>query len=200
MAVGFHLLGHLHRVPGPGDGVVGVHKQDGAGGERVGVGPEGLQLGRKTGYERVRHGACWGHTIDTGGQHVAGGSEPCDVAGAGHLKRRVSALGPAGGEVGDTPSLGGPNATGGLGGQHALEVNLIDDEGLDKLGFDQRGRYLNRRFVGEVEPSFRNGPDAAGKPDTSQKLKEVVGEDAHGAQIVYGPSTEVKIGEIVQHI
>ena len=132
-----------------------------------------------------------------GRQHIAGGCEPGDVTGAGHLHSGIGAMGAPGSEIGDAPSLGSPDAARRLGGEGGLQVHLVDDIGFYELGLDNGGGDFQQRLIGEVQPSVGDRANAAGEPHTPQVVKKFGSEGTKGAQVVYGFVVELQAGKVV---
>ncbi len=68
-------------------------------------------------------------------------------------------------EIDDQARGRGVHATGGLGGDHGLKVDLVDNECFDDLRLDDRGGHLEHRLVGEKNPSFGNSGYIAGETE-----------------------------------
>ena len=69
------------------------------------------------------------------GQDVGGSVDASNPEGASGLERSVGAVHPARAEVDNRSSLRRRDHAVGLGGQHGLELDLVDHKGLDELRF-----------------------------------------------------------------
>ncbi len=72
-------------------------------------------------------------------------------------------MGAAQRKVDHRPPACGMNAARGFGGDQRLQMDLIDDEGLDDLRLDDRRGDFEHRFVFEKNPPFGNRPNLAGE-------------------------------------
>ncbi len=69
-------------------------------------------------------------------------------------------------EVDDRSPLGGQHDARRLAGDDALEMDLVEHEGLDQLGLEDRGDHLHDRLVGKDRRAFRNRVYVAGEPQS----------------------------------
>ena len=64
----------------------------------------------------------------------------------------------------------------GLGRDHGLKMEQIDEPGFDKLRLRQRGGHANNRLVGKEQGTFGHGIDIPGKAKRFEIVQETVGE------------------------
>ena len=124
------------------------------------------------------------HAVVFSGHDVAGAGKTGEIAGARHLHAGVDAMGAAQREVDHRPPARGMNASGGFGGDHALQMNLIDDEGLGELRLDHRRGDFEDRFVREKYPSFGDRPHLPGELEIDQVMEKVIGEQMLRREII----------------
>ena len=99
--------------------------------------------------------------------HVRGPAAARHRRRAGHLHRRVRAVVAPRREV-DHALAGARLAPAGgqhhpcrLGGDHGLEVDLVQEQRLEQLRLDQRRRHPDQRLVGEADRSLGDGVDVS---------------------------------------
>jgi len=51
-----------------------------------------------------------------------------------------------------------------LGGNQRLQLDHVEHQGFQELGFDDGGRHLQNRLLGKENASFRDSPDRSGEP------------------------------------
>ena len=165
-----------------------------------GVGAKGVDLALEAHDKGVRHGADDGNAVVFAGHDVTGAGEAGEITGARDFHAGVAAVGAAQREVDHRPAACGMNATGRFGGDHALQMNLIDDEGLDDLRLDNRRGDFEHRFVFKKNPPFGNRPNLAGEFEICQIVEKVIGEQFLCREIVESRVVEGKIFQIIENI
>ena len=123
---------------GAGDGLVGVDQERRPGRLVTQEGAERVQLGGEAHHVGVGHGAGGGDAPLHAGGHGGGGDGAADVGAAGGEHAGLAAVGAAEAEVEDGAAGGGLHDTGGLGGDQGLEVDLVEEVGLDQLADEAR--------------------------------------------------------------
>ena len=153
-------------------------------------GPEGLRLGRERLDVRVRHGAGRAQTVAARRGDVAGRREADDRRVARDGIGRVGPLRPAEGEVDDLAAARRQAAPGRLRGEHRVERDLVQQEGLDELALGERGGHLQERLARVDDASLGDGPDVAGEPERGERLDVLGAEPELVAQV-----REILLGE-----
>ena len=200
LAPGLHLLGHRHRVPGPGDIVIGVDQQGGDGGEVPGKHPKGVNFVGKTGDVGMGHGPEDGNAVEFPRQDVAGAQKPRQITGPGHLETGVAALGAPQGKIHQGPARGRLDRPGGLGGDHGLEADGVDDERLHQLGLDDGGAHFQDGLICEKDAAFGEGLDLAGEAQTLQEVQKAPRKEAGGGEISQVIVSETQGFQILQDL
>ena len=92
------------------------------------------------------------------------------------------------------------DTAGGLGGDQGLEMDLIDNEGLNNLGLNDRGGNFKDRLILKKEPPLGDGPDFASESHPFEEIEKFIGKDPLRMEVVYGPLVEAKIREEIQYV
>jgi hypothetical protein len=92
---------------------------------------------------------------------------------------RVGVLGTAHAELDDRSPVGGLDHPGGLGGDEGLEVDVVQQPGLEDLGHHQRSLDHRDRGVGVDDPTLRHRPqvDVDEPAHLVEVAEEVLGEE-----------------------
>ena len=115
----------------------------------------------KTQNKRVSHGANNGNAIAFPRQRVAGGGASTDVARPCRLHPRIDPLRAPEGKIHHGSPLSRMDTPCSLTGNQGLQVDLIDDKGLNELCLNKGCGNLEDGFVLEEKSALWNGPDLA---------------------------------------
>ncbi len=129
------------------------------------------------------HGPEDGNVVEFSRQDVAGAQEPRQIAGPGHLEAGIAALGTPQGKIHQGPARGRLHRPRGLGGDHGLEADGVDDERLHQLGLDDGGAHLQDGFINEKNAAFGEGLHLAGEAQTAQEVQKARREKPGGGEI-----------------
>ena len=134
------------------------------------------------------------------GQSVTGACESDHVAEAREPVRSLSPVSPAGGEVDNGLALSGVDYSGSLGREHSLEVDLVDQERLEKLRLDYGGGHLEHGLSGEGDGALVHRPHAPGEPKLLQIREEVAVEALSSPKVRNVAARESESFEVLQDI
>ena len=140
-------------------------------------------------HVRVGHRSDRAQAVAHRGGDVRRAAASRDRRGAGDLHRRVDAVVASRREVdhgvagaGLAPASREHDASG-LGRDHGLEVDLVEQQGLEDLGLDPRPGDAEQRLVREAHRPLGDRVDVAGEPEPRQVGEELLVE-AERAEIV----------------
>ena len=150
--------------------------------------------------ERVRHRAGQRDAEQPPRFDGRGGIETCEIASARRQQARLGAMRAPQAEVCEPARSGGEPAARGLGRDHGLEVEQVDQPALDELRLGQRGDHPQDRFAREEHAALRHGVHVAREAQRRQALQglrtetagrceppQLVPGKAHGLEIVERP-------------
>ena len=100
--------------------------------------------------------------------------DPGNVERARGLHAGVQAVNPAQAEVDHASPLRRFDDTRRLGGEHRLQLDLVDDEGFDQLRFADRRHHFEDGFVREDRRAFGNCIDVAGETEPREMFEKPV--------------------------
>ena len=167
--------------------VVGVDEHHGVLGEVLHEGAERLLLAGERHHVGVGHRPHRPQAVAHRGGDVGGAAAARDRRGASDLHRGVDAVVAARREV-EHPlagprlaAAGGKHDPGRLGGDHRLEVDLVEQQRLEQLRLDPRRRDPEQRLVGEAHRALGHRLDVAGEAEGGQVVEEVVRESRASA-------------------
>ena len=168
----------LDRVPHPVERVVGVDQHHGVVRHVLHEGDEGLALVLEGHDVGVRHRADRLEAVAHRRRHVRGAARARDRGRARRLHRRIHAVVAPRGEV-DQPAVPVRAAAadrdhdaGSLGRNRGLEVELIEQQGLEQLPLDARRRHAQERFVLEDDRALRHRIDVPRKAQAREVVQE----------------------------
>ena len=159
-------------------------------------GLEGLLLALEAEHVGVSHRPDRQQPIAHRGRHIRGPAEPGHGGGPGDLHRRVHPVIPPGGEVdhGLSLAVGGEHDPSRLGGDHRLEVDLVQQQGLEQLRLDQRRGHADERLVREPDRPLRHRVDVAAEAESLEVAQELVVE-AERSQVLDLGRPEAHLGD-----
>ncbi len=152
------------------DRVIGIDQQDRALGIHARKVFEGRELRGMRLDEGMRHRAVDRDAVCRVGEHRRRSRETGDVGCASGHQAGFCAVCPAQPEVDQQFARRSQHATGRLGRDQGLEVNEIDQPGLDQLRLGQRRDDLHDGLVGKERRALRHGADIA----SEAKVGEIV--------------------------
>ena len=118
------------------------------------------------------------------GQHRRGAREPGDVAGAGGHQSGFGAVRAAQAEIDQQLAGRRQHHARGLGRDQRLEMQDIDQPGLDQLRLRHRRGDAQDRLIGEKHAAFRHGVDVAGEAETGKLVEQCFVEPARAGEPV----------------
>jgi len=98
------------------------------------------------------------------------------VAGPRGQQAGLGAVGPAQAEVDERLARAGQHHARGLGGDHGLEVQQVDQPALDQLRHRQRRGDPQDRLVGKEHRALGHGVDRTGEAQIGQIIQEILAE------------------------
>ena len=120
-----------------------------------------------------------GDAVELAREDVRRGGAACDVGGAGHGETAVRTLCATQAEVGDRTSLGGADDAGGLGGDERLEVDEVQQRGLEELAVDDGTLDADHGLAREGDVALGDCPHVDMHAEVAQVIEESLLE--HGA-------------------
>ena len=141
----------LARVPDAFDRVVGIDQEHAVVRHRARIGFECLELGVERHYPAMRVGAAHRDVEEPTGEHVRRGAAAADVGGTACGERAVDALGTPESELDHlVPAPAGRVADARrLGRDEGLEVDHVEQGGLDDLALENRPDHPHQRLEGK---------------------------------------------------
>ena len=188
-ATGFEDFAYFYGMLYALDGVIGIDEQHAVIGHDLGIGLEGFQLGVKRHDPAMGMGACDGDAKELAREHVAGARAAAYVGGAAGRKGAVDALGAAQAKLKDRLAAGGDIHAGCLGGDEGLEVDDVEQGGLDELALGQRSPHPDDRFVREGDRALGHGIDLDAQLKVEQVVEEVLAKE--GLVVIAFEATQV---------
>ena len=201
VALGAQLVKDLDGVGHAGlERVVGVHQQQAAGGEHLGVLAEGGDLVREGHHPAVGVGARDGNVVHLAGEHVAGALAAADDGRARTVDARVGALGTAQAELHHRAALRRLHHAAGLGGDQRLVVDDVQERRLHQLRLEDGRGHADQRLAREHDGALRHGVHVAVEFKVAKLVQEVLVEDAQAPQVAQRLLVEAQVLQILDQL
>ena len=126
----------------------------------------------------MRHGTEGRHAEGALGLQRGRSGEPRQIRGTRRQQPRLGAMRAAQPEIDQGPALGGQHHARGLGRDHGLEMQQVDQARLDILRLGQRSGHAQDRLVGKEDGALGHRMHIAGEAEPPQPLDQPIAEMA----------------------
>ena len=164
--------------------IVGINQERGARWKGLGEGAKGFQLRRECLHKGMGHRAKNGNPEELPRKHIRRSRATSQIGSARTLEPGIRSLRTTQPEFHNWTSLRCLHYPCGLRGNQGLQVDGIEQQGLDNLGFNEIAGHAQHRLIREEHRSLRHGVHIAVESNGLQVRQERRGKEPLRPQIL----------------